>query len=358
MQNEYKYVIGLMSGTSLDGLDLVHVKFNQKNYKDFQILKGATSSYTDYWKETLQHAIHKSKEDLARIHIEYGQLLGEMTNEFINEHNINNVDFIASHGHTVFHQPDMGITLQIGDGQKLADVTNCKVICDFRTQDVELNGQGAPLVPIGDELLFSEYDYCLNLGGFANVSFKKNGKRIAFDICPVNIVMNHYTSKIGLEYDEGGKIAATGKINEELLKELNSLAYYKKNPPKSLGLEWVQKVVFPTINNLETDVPTILRTFVTHAAEQIGKIFDESEKVLATGGGTYNSFLIKEIERFSNREIKMADADIIEFKEALIFAFLGLLKENNEINCLSSVTGAVKDHSSGRVFLPQEMDKI
>ncbi len=358
MQNEYKYVIGLMSGTSLDGLDLVYVKFNQKNHKDFQILKGATISYTAYWREALQHAIHKSKEDLDCMHIEYGQLLGEMTNEFIKEHNICNVDFIASHGHTVFHQPDKGITLQIGDGQKVADVTNCKVICDFRTQDVELKGQGAPLVPIGDELLFSEYDYCLNLGGFANVSFKKNGKRIAFDICPVNIVMNHYTKKIGLEYDEGGKIAATGTVNEELLNELNSLAFYKKNPPKSLGLEWVQQIVFPIINNLETDVPTILRTFVTHAAEQIGKIFDKSEKVLATGGGTYNSFLIKEIERFSDREIKMADADIIEFKEALIFAFLGLLKENNEINCLSSVTGAVKDHSSGRVFLPQEMDRI
>ncbi|AUC14149.1 anhydro-N-acetylmuramic acid kinase [Tenacibaculum sp. SZ-18] len=358
MQNQYKYVIGLMSGTSLDGLDLVYVKFNQKNYKDFQILQSSTKSYSVYWKETLQHAIYKSKEDLDRIDIEYGHLLGEMTNEFINKHNISVVDFIASHGHTVFHQPDKGITFQIGDGQKIADVTSCKVICDFRTQDVQLKGQGAPLVPIGDELLFSDYDICLNLGGFANVSFKRDNKRIAFDICPVNIVMNHYTKKIGLEYDKGGKIAARGKINEELLKELNSLAYYKKNPPKSLGLEWVQQIVFPTINKLETDIPSILRTFIAHAAEQIGKVFDKSEKVLATGGGAYNSFLIMEIERFYNKRIKMADADIIEFKEALIFAFLGLLKENNEINCLSSVTGAVKDHSSGEVFLPQSIKSV
>ncbi len=352
MQNEYKYVIGLMSGTSLDGLDLVYVKFNQTNYKDFQILHSSTKSYTNHWKEKLQHAIHNSKEGLEIMHVEYGDFLGELTNEFINENKIKNIDFIASHGHTVFHQPDKGITLQIGDGQQLANVTNCKVICDFRTQDVELKGQGAPLVPIGDELLFSEYDYCLNLGGFANVSYKYNSQRIAFDICPVNIVLNYYTKKIGLEYDKNGEIAKNGEVNQELLERLNFLPFYKKKPPKSLGLEWVQQVVFPLINNLETDVSVILRTFVEHSAQQIGKIFDTSDKVLITGGGTYNSFLIEKIEEFSKKKIAIADTEIIEFKEALIFAFLGLLRYRNEINCLSSVTGAIKDHSSGKIFVP------
>ncbi|MFY7670035.1 anhydro-N-acetylmuramic acid kinase [Tenacibaculum sp. MEBiC06402] len=352
MQNEYKYVIGLMSGTSLDGLDLVYVKFHQENFQDFTIIHGETKSYSKYWKETLQTAIHNSKEKLDAINIEYGKLLGDLTNEFINEKDIDIIDFIASHGHTVFHQPDKGITLQIGDGQTLANVTQQKVICDFRTQDVQLKGQGAPLVPIGDKLLFSEYDYCLNLGGFANISFDKGNERIAFDICPVNIVLNHYTNKIGLEYDEGGVLASSGKINTDLLIELNSLPFYKKNPPKSLGLEWVQQVVFPIIDSLETDIPSILRTFIVHSAEQIGKIFDKSDKVLVTGGGAYNTYLIEEIENYSNTKIAKADAKIIEFKEALIFALLGLLRNNNKVNCLSSVTGAIKDHSSGKIFSP------
>jgi anhydro-N-acetylmuramic acid kinase len=352
MQNEYKYVIGLMSGTSLDGLDLVYVRFNQSNYKDFKIICGETKPYSENWKTLLQTAIHQSKSSLDRVTIEYGQLLGEMTNDFIRDNEIEAIDFIASHGHTVFHQPDKGITLQIGDGQRLADVTNCKVICDFRTQDVELKGQGAPLVPIGDELLFSEYDYCLNLGGFANVSYKENN-RIAFDICPVNIVLNHYTNKIGLQYDDNGNIAAGGKLNKELLQKLNDLEFYKKSPPKSLGLEWVQKNVFPLINNLETQVSSILKTFVVHSAEQIGKILNGSKKVLVTGGGAYNGFLIQEIEKYSNTKIERVDTNIIEFKESLIFALIGLLKDENKINCLSSVTGAIKDHSSGKCFMPK-----
>ncbi|TCP22895.1 anhydro-N-acetylmuramic acid kinase [Tenacibaculum skagerrakense] len=354
MQNEYKYVIGLMSGTSLDGLDLVYVKFNESNYKDFKIIYSETKSYSQNWKVRLQTAINKSKKELATLDIDYGRLLGEMTNEFIKENKIDSVDFIASHGHTVFHQPDKGITLQVGDGQTLANVTHLKVICDFRTQDVALKGQGAPLVPIGDELLFSEYDYCLNLGGFANVSFKGNDKRVAFDICPVNIVLNHYTKKIGLEYDENGIIASEGNLNEELLKQLNDLDFYHKNPPKSLGLEWVQKYVFPLINNLETQVSSILKTFVIHSAQQIGKVLNGSKSVLVTGGGTYNSYLIQQIEKYSETKIIQSDANIIEFKEALIFALLGLLKDRNEINCLSSVTGALKDHSSGKSFMPKE----
>lgn len=354
MQNEYKYVIGLMSGTSLDGLDLVYVKFNESNYKDFKIIYSETKSYSQNWKVRLQTAIDKSNKELATLDIDYGMLLGEMTNEFMKENKIDSVDFIASHGHTVFHQPDKGITLQVGDGQTLANVTHLKVICDFRTQDVALKGQGAPLVPIGDELLFSEYDYCLNLGGFANVSFKGNDKRVAFDICPVNIVLNHYTKKIGLEYDENGIIASEGNLNEELLKQLNDLDFYHKNPPKSLGLEWVQKYVFPLINNLETQVSSILKTFVIHSAQQIGKVLNGSKSVLVTGGGTYNSYLIQQIEKYSETKIIQSDANIIEFKEALIFALLGLLKDRNEINCLSSVTGAIKDHSSGKSFMPKE----
>lgn len=354
MQNDFKHIIGLMSGTSLDGIDLVYVKFNIYDYNSFEILASDTISYSSKWKYDLQNAISFSYQKLAELDVLFGRLLGEKVKNFIHKNNIEELDFIASHGHTVFHQPENGITLQIGNGQEIANTTNQQVICDFRTQDVQLGGQGAPLVPIGDELLFSNYDYCINLGGFANVSFKKENQRIAFDICPVNIVLNHYCKKIGLEYDDEGKLASEGKINYQLLERLNSLAFYKQAPPKSLGLEWVQQEILPLINGFQLETKDVLRTFVEHSAKQIGRIISNKSSVLVSGGGVYNSFLIKRIEYFSNIKIEYPKKEIIEFKEALIFAFLGLLRSENQINCLKSVTGASKNHSSGKIFLPNK----
>ncbi|WP_299675146.1 anhydro-N-acetylmuramic acid kinase [uncultured Tenacibaculum sp.] len=350
MQNEFRYAIGLMSGTSLDGLDLVYVKFNNFDYKDFQIIHAETKAYNTNLKSILSNAIRLNKKKLQEVNDDYGVYLGKCVNEFIEKFNIETVDFIASHGHTVFHQPDKGITLQIGNGEKIAEETNIQVVYDFRTQDVNLGGQGAPLVPIGDKLLFNEYDFCVNLGGFANVSFENDKERIAFDICPVNIVLNFYVRKLGFDYDNNGKIASKGKINSDLLNKLNALDFYKKIPPKSLGLEWVQEKVFPLIDDLEKDIPTILKTFVKHSAIQISKVIKSSNRVLITGGGVYNTFLIQEIENITQTKIHLASKNLIEYKEALIFAFLGLLKLNGEVNCLKSVTGASEDHSSGVVF--------
>ena len=352
MNNKEVFVVGLMSGTSLDGVDLVYVKFLNDNFRNFDILHSETVSYSKKWKSTLQNSINYSSDDLTALNIEYGSFLGGVINDFIDKFQIENIDFIASHGHTVLHQPHKGITLQIGDGQIIANATKQKVICDFRTQDVALGGQGAPLVPIGDELLFSNYDYCLNLGGFSNISFNDKGVRIAFDICPVNIVLNHYVNKLGLEYDDSGKIASNGQLNKQLLEALNSIDFYSQNPPKSLGLEWVKENIFPLIDHLETNVSSILRTFVEHVAIQISKVIKDSNSVLITGGGAFNSFLINRIEDVSNSKIVLPKTELIDFKEALIFAFLGLLKSGNQVNCLSSVTGAKKDHSSGMVFLP------
>ncbi|MCT4699798.1 anhydro-N-acetylmuramic acid kinase [Tenacibaculum haliotis] len=350
MNNDFYFVIGLMSGTSLDGIDLVYVQFDKKDYKNFRILTADTISYTDYWKEKLQTAIHFPEEYLLKLDAKYGELLGTEINLFIKKNMIKNIDFIASHGHTVLHQPDDGITLQIGNGKVISEITNKKVVCDFRTQDVNLGGQGAPLVPIGDELLFSNYDNCVNLGGFANVSFKENENRIAFDICPVNIVLNHYVQKLGFEYDDKGKIASKGKINKELLEKLNALDFYDKNPPKSLGLEWVQSTIFPMIDKMEHDIPIILRTFIEHSAIQIGKIIRNNKSVLITGGGVFNSFLMGRIEFYAEIKIKIQSTELINYKEALIFAFLGVLRVENQVNCLRSVTGAKKDHSSGVIF--------
>ncbi|ARV15134.1 anhydro-N-acetylmuramic acid kinase [Polaribacter sp. SA4-12] len=352
MNKKEFFVVGLMSGTSLDGIDLVYVKFLNDNYQDFDILHSETVSYSKKWKSTLQNSIGFSSDDLTALNIEYGAFLGGVINDFIDKFQIEDIDFIASHGHTVLHQPHKGITLQIGDGQIIANATKQKVICDFRTQDVALGGQGAPLVPIGDELLFSNYDYCLNLGGFSNISFNKNGVRIAFDICPVNIVLNHYVNKLGLEYDDSGGIASKGKLNHQLLTALNSIDFYSQNPPKSLGLEWVKENIFPLIDRLETDISSILRTFVEHVAIQISKIIKDNNSVLITGGGAFNSFLMNRIEDVSKSKIMLPKTELIDFKEALLFAFLGVLRFNNQINCLSSVTGAKMDHSSGDIFLP------
>jgi anhydro-N-acetylmuramic acid kinase len=352
MNTVYNYIIGLMSGTSLDGLDLVYVKFNIDNYKDFQILQAETIPYSVKWKTLLRKSINFSATDLTVLDLEYGQLLAESVSEFMEKHAIKNVDFIASHGHTVLHQPEKGITLQIGNGQAIATYTKYKVVCDFRAQDLALGGQGAPLVPVGDALLFSEYDYCINLGGFSNVSFCKNEERIAFDICPVNIVMNLYASKLGLDYDENGALASKGKLNKSLLEKLNGLEFYKKKPPKSLGLEWVQQKVFPLIDEMEADVPSVLRTFVEHVAIQISHLVEKKRTVLYTGGGVFNSFLMSRIADLSSGKVVETTPEMINYKEAFVFSFLGLLRIKNEINCLQSVTGASKNHSSGVIFNP------
>ncbi len=350
MNKKDTYIIGLMSGTSLDGIDVVYVRFNNKDYKDFTIIHADTVTYSAEWKQRLKTAIDFSDENLLILNKEYGVFLGDLVMRFVNKFTISRIDFIASHGHTVLHQPENGITLQVGDGQLIANNTQQKVICDFRTQDVRLGGQGAPLVPIGDELLFSDYEYCLNLGGFSNISYKLKGKRIAFDICPVNIVLNYYVNKLGYEYDDAGSIASKGTINKELLDALNKLDFYHQKPPKSLGLEWVKKEVFVLIDALETDVITVLRTFVEHVAYQIGKVIYKSNSVLITGGGAFNTFLIERISFYSETVIELPSKELIDFKEALLFAFLGLLKSKNQINCLASVTGAQKDHCSGVVY--------
>ena len=346
----YNYSIGLMSGTSLDGLDLVYVKFNNNSYKDFQIIHADTIPYSEKWKIILQKSIEFSADDLNDLDIKYGKFLAERVNEFIIKYSIKNIDFISSHGHTVLHQPEKGITLQIGNGQIISKITKQKVVCDFRTQDVKLGGQGAPLVPIGDELLFPEYDYCINLGGFSNISYREKNKRIAFDICPVNIVMNFYASKLGFQYDKNGDLASQGKINNQLLSKLNELDFYKKQHPKSLGLEWVQNEVYPLIDSMEKNHIHILRTLVEHIAIQISNIVDQNSSILFTGGGVFNSFLMNRISILSANKVIITSKKIINYKEALIFSLLGLLRIENKNNCLKSVTGANKDHSSGVIF--------
>ncbi len=336
-----------MSGTSLDGLDICLAEFEKQDKWTFQILKAETVTYSEDWETQLRNSIHLSSEDLLELHSEYGFYLGQQVKKFIHQHRLENIDLIASHGHTVFHQPKRKFTLQIGDGKAIKLETGLPVIYDFRSQDVLMKGNGAPLVPIGDELLFSSYSACLNLGGFSNISLRSEGKRIAFDIAPVNIVLNYLAHQLHKNFDENGALAAKGKTDETLLNQLNVLDFYHIPHPKSLGIEWCHQHIFPLLENIET--LDALATFTEHAAQQIANVINQYsiKDILITGGGAYNTFLIEKIRAKTKAEVIIPEKEIINYKEALIFAFMGVLKMNNEINVLSSATGSTEDHCSG-----------
>ena len=346
-------VIGVMSGTSLDGVDLSYINFTLENNKwAFEIIRSETVSYSIEWVNKLKSAVSYDVASLQKINQEYTLLLGAIISDFIKKNDVKNLDAVCSHGHTVLHQPHNGITLQIGNLPELAALVNHTVVCDFRVQDVQLGGQGAPLVPIGDQMLFPQYDYCMNLGGFSNVSFEQNENRIAFDISPVNTVLNFYANQLNLDYDDKGAIAKTGTCNTELLNELNALDFYNTSYPKSLGFEFVKGIILPMMNRYSIAVPNQLNTFTEHVAIQIAcALPKKSGSVFITGGGAYNDYLLKRIQfHLPEMEIIIPSASILEFKEALIFALLGVLKLRQEINVLSTVTGASKNHSSGVIY--------
>lgn len=343
------FVLGLMSGTSLDGLDIAYVelKFAYKQWR-YQLLHTETINYSEEWQEKLKSSILLEDTALHTLNQNYATYLAEQTARFISKNNITKLDLISSHGHTVKHRPDLGYTIQIGNLPAFGDAFDVPVVCDFRTQDVALGGQGAPLVPIGDRLLFSEYEYCLNLGGIANLSTEQEEQRIAYDIGAVNMVLNHYANELGQEYDKGGALAASGSLDKELLNKLNGLTYYNKIPPKSLGREWVEAQVIPILKASSLNAKDILHTYSIHIAEKISASIKNGSRVLVTGGGAYNDFLLQNL----NHKIKwiVPKDEVVEYKEALIFGLLGVLRHREQVNCLKSYTGASKDHSSGKCY--------
>jgi anhydro-N-acetylmuramic acid kinase len=363
-------VIGLMSGTSLDGVDIAFCRFAfDNNGWTYNIIEAETIAYTAEWKQALSNLEKTDAFTFQQTHVEYGFYLGKLVSDFIKKYNLN-VDFVSSHGHTIFHQPEKKLTVQIGAGSAIAAECSLPVVCDFRSLDVALGGQGAPLVPIGDKLLFAEYDFCLNLGGFANVSYNlpspygegepvlsvvEGGVRCAFDICPVNIVMNAVCATLEKEYDNEGELARKGIVNESLLQELNQIRFYQlpANSPKSLGKEWVIKNINPLFKKYNLPPTDILRTFCEHISVQVTNALNVQHvgKILVTGGGAFNTFLIECIKKQSVHQLIIPAKKTIEFKEALIFAFLGVLRMRNEINCLKSVTGAKHDNIGGAIYI-------
>jgi anhydro-N-acetylmuramic acid kinase len=345
-------VVGTMSGTSLDGLDLILCSFEMKAENwHFTILKTATVSYSNAWKRALSDAHTLSVTDFIALHNQFGTYTGSEIREFLKSVNVKPT-LIASHGHTVIHQPDKGLTFQIGSGASIAAESRITTIADFRSLDVALGGQGAPLVPAGDELLFNEFRYCLNIGGFANISHNEQGERIACDICPANIVSNAIALSSGKDFDNEGELGKNGLLHQELIDALNALPYYSKPAPKSLGREWVEQYFLPVVKRYNLDNRDILRNFYEHISIQISRYINDGQdgRVLVTGGGAYNEFLINLIQRKCKSQLIKPDKEIIEYKEALIFAFLGLLRYRNETNCMASVTGADADSSSGIIY--------
>ena len=350
-QNRYR-AIGVMSGTSLDGVDLCEVDFfYHQNKWSYKILKTQTISYETEWKKNLEHAHKLPKKDIKILDEKYCKLLSQFILKFMDKPD--EIDMVCSHGHTIWHQPEKGWTYQIGNLEILSQLIQKTVVCDFRTADVALGGQGAPLVPIGDELLFGDYDYCLNIGGFVNISYQQGNDRLAYDICPANKILNLYAEKFGVEYDDKGKIASQGLCQQDLFAQLNALDFYKKTiPPKSLGVEWLEKELLPEIESFKISNEDILNTLSHHIAYQISKALKvRNAQVLITGGGAYHDYLIKCLKKYaSDIEIHIPNPKIIDYKEALIFGLLGVLRYRGENNVLKSVTGAKKDHSSGKVF--------
>lgn len=358
-------VIGLMSGTSLDGLDICYVRFNydrQGNHGsgkwNYEIIKAEDEGYSPELKNKLATAQNMNAADYALLHSDYGIYLGQRVKAFI-ERNGAQPHVIASHGQTVFHQPAIRFTAQIGSGAGIAAETGVDCVCDFRTTDVALYGQGAPLVPIGDRHLFSGYDYCLNLGGFSNISSESrlvapNGKevatRVAYDISPVNYVLNYYMRTEGKEYDEDGETARRGNVCQELLNQLNHLPFYTLSGPKSLGREWVEEEVIPLIDSYRLSLEDNLATFCEHVAMQISGHIKKG-KVLLTGGGALNSFLVERMQSCAPQcKYVVPDKQTVNFKEALIFAFLGALFVADMPNCMSSVTGARYNCIGGALY--------
>lgn len=352
IKNKQK-IVGVMSGTSLDGLDIALCEFETvSNKHNYAILKAITIPYSDVWRARLTDVKEATAEQYFMLNGLFGSFIADQINQFV-KGGKEEITAVASHGHTVFHQPKLGFTTQIGCGATIAAKTGITTICDFRSLDVALGGQGAPLVPIGDELLFGDYDACLNLGGIANISYKnKEGKRVAYDICETNMLLNYLSEKIGHVYDEGGSLARAGRVEDTLLEQLNNISFYSQTGAKSIGREWFEKTILPFFEKSKSDVKSLLATSLEHIAEIIANELNKNnlKNVLITGGGAFNSYLIERLKQKTNCELVIPDNETVNFKEALIFAFLGYLRLIHKINTLKSVTGASRDSIGGAVY--------
>ncbi len=343
--------IGLMSGSSLDGLDMALVRFTEQdnNSLNFAIVEAETLPYPKQWQTLLSEAFNQHPSALEQLNLDYGCYIGQQVRTFAQKHHVQ-PDFVASHGHTIFHRPHEGYTLQIGDGQAIADACGFTVVNDFRTLDVAKGGQGAPLVPIGDQQLFGCYEICLNIGGIANLSYEEHGQRRAYDLCIANQALNHLAQQVGQPYDHDGQLARSGRVDAELLQRLTQHPFYNQQPPKSLGREFFEANQRHLLQ--DHTVANLLATMVEHIAMQIAQPIAHlpKGKILATGGGARNSYLMERLQSHTKHQVVIPEPSIVDYKEALVFALLGLLRLKGQTNVLASVTGAESDSCSGHIW--------
>jgi len=348
-----------MSGSSMDGLDMVYCTLTDRAGSwSYEIIETACQEFPEDWKMKLQKITSLSAKELLLAHTAFGKWMGEAIESFITDKKLEHkVHFVASHGHTVFHEPQDGMSFQLGDGAAIAAKLSLPVISDLRNMDVALGGQGAPIVPIGEELLWPDYDCFLNIGGIANLTKKDDDEYLAYDICAANRVMNALCEPLGFEYDAEGKLARSGNLNPPLLSSLNALDYYKKEGPKSLANEFGLETVLPIIEESDASTEDKLHTYAHHIAEQIDVQLNGQTKLLVTGGGALNAFVVELLkERLSKKsvEVVVPERELIDYKEALVMALIGALRWREENNTKASVTGALRDAVGGALWMGRD----
>ncbi len=351
-----------MSGSSLDGLDIVYTFLEEsRGAWKFDIQEAECIPYDEVWQQKLRRAEQLSVPDFLKLHTAYGVHIGKLVNDFINRLGLHHkVDFIASHGHTIFHEPAANTTFQLGDGASIAALTELPVIADLRSLDVALNGQGAPIVPIGDKLLFDKFDYWLNIGGIVNMTVRQGEKLLAFDVCTGNQMLNALAQKEGFEFDDEGRIAETGNVLPDVLEQLHNNEYYARQSPKSLSNDAAKALVFPALMESPHSTADLLRTANVYIAQQIANVLkqfpseNENPIMLATGGGAFSNFLMQQVRDAAEPlgvQVMIPYEQVVKFKEALIMALIGALRWREETNVLSEVTGAKRDSISGALWM-------
>lgn len=340
--------LGVMSGSSLDGLDLALCALTERRGRwSHAIIKARTVHYPQALRDRLLHAMHGSALELARLDADLGGFIGQACKRFLRGER---AELIASHGHTIFHRPELGFSTQIGSGARIAAITGITTVCDFRSADIALGGQGAPLVPLGERLLFPEFKAFINLGGICNISLHGPDRIVGYDVCIGNQALNHLANEAGVPFDRDGELARKGSLDAALLKRLNDLPFHRQRPPKSLGRERFEESVLPLVDDRSEALEKRLRTMVEHIAGQLAKALKHAEgPVLLTGGGAHNRFLVERIAACGRAVLVLPPKTTIDFKEALIFALLGALRMRGGPTALATVTGARRDTVGGAV---------
>lgn len=348
-----------MSGTSLDGLDLCAVEFERTNGR---------WTYRIHAFETIPYRGTLWPEHLTAAYRDRGALRTQVSHEFALWCQGQWLDFgarhqfaahaVAHHGHTVEHDPLRGITVQIGHEASAFASSPIPVVGDFRSGNVARGGQGAPLVPLADRDLFEDFAVCVNLGGFSNASWTDGGGlRRAGDLGPCNGLLNPLAGELGRDYDPEGTYAATGTARPT--PDLEKLHYYGAPFPKSLGREWMETDFLPAFNAKRPNrTEDALATASAHIAWSIAQGLRAANApkgpALLSGGGAYNTDLIRRLrETAPEWEWTVAPKDILEAKEALAFAYLGLLRLRGEPNVLASYAGGTADGCDGSIFGPR-----